>query len=150
MCSFDTLTTVCALLGRKVVAFRGPDMRGLNTNPHFTYRIDLNLPPSTLCKRCVGQMVDRLSPVASRFFSSDVLSPPPPPPPLLWNDLSAWWRCALALAHMIEMTESNIKGHCCASMALLIKQTFHPHNSNVWTKRDEGEGGGLGEGSLCR
>lgn len=28
----------------------------------------------------------------------------------------------------------------CASTALLIKQTFHPHNSNVWTERGGGEG----------
>ena len=36
-------------------------------------------------------------------------------------------------------THSNVRGHCCASMALLIKQTFHPHNSNVWTKRGRGD-----------
>lgn len=32
-----------------------------------------------------------------------------------------------------EMTHPKTRGHCCASMALLIKQTFYLHNSNVWT-----------------
>lgn len=37
------------------------------------------------------------------------------------------------------MTHSNVRGHCFASMALLIKQTFYPHNSNVWTERGRGD-----------
>lgn len=47
-------------------------------------------------------------------------------------------------SHDWRMTQSNIRGHCCASMALLIKQTFHPHNSNVWTERARGVGAGRG------
>lgn len=63
-------------------------------------------------------------------------------PPVISHhfEMTCAWGCALALARVIEMTQSNIRGHCCASMALLIKQTFHPHNSNVWTKRKEGGG----------
>ena len=52
----------------------------------------------------------------------------------LLNNISLWER-VLITAHTTGVTQSNIRGHCCASMALLIKQTFHPHNSNVWTER---------------
>lgn len=142
MCHFDRLIAIWRQnnLGQNCDTFTATkfyvlDRRRTLCASMLIYRINLNLQSGvcfTLYACRVSLMVDKHFPGASRWgCSSDIMSTSP-----IISRCSETTRVCEELLSpflMIEMTQSNIRGHCCASMALLIKQTFHPHNSNVWT-----------------